>query len=83
MLCCELCKTDNKEIRIQNISYFEEDVRTFFSQVASRRLTFGTTTMTISPASRGGVVSKAVQSLPPPQMEHFSGLTTLTEATAW
>ena len=81
MIFCELCKTENLEIRIQNISYFEGKL--FFSQVASRRLTSGTTTMTISQVSRGGLVSKAVQSLPPPQMARFSGLTTLTEATAW
>ena len=79
MLFCEQCKTDNLEIRIQN----KEKSELFFSQVASRRLTFGTTTMTILPASRGGGVSKAVQSLPPPQMAHFSGLTIPTEATAW
>ena len=81
MIFCELCKTDKLEIRIQNISCFEGKL--FFSQVASRRLTFGTTTMTISPASRGGVVSKAAQSLPRPQMAHFSGPTIPSEATAW
>ena len=80
MIFCELCKTDKLEIRIQNISCFEGKL--FFSQVASRRLTFGTTTMTISPANNGEL-SKAAQSLPQPRMVRFSGPTIPSEATAW